>query len=145
LPPRGKACRQHGWRHARPAAYGGGGMLRGRVPAWGMAACHVTTSILPHSILQKPNKTEHKMEPFRSSNFSEPNTGSEPFHALGMEPFHSVLPGSRTEHILNQEMAHVENRENSCNVVLKTGSSFTYTCEDICIKFKDLMRHLAKF
>jgi hypothetical protein len=39
------------------------------------------------------------MEPFRSSNFSEPNTGSEPFHALGMELFHSVLPGSRTEHI----------------------------------------------
>jgi lipid A disaccharide synthetase len=41
------------------------------------------------------------MEPFRSSNFSEPNTGLEPFHALGMEPFHSVLPGSRTEHILS--------------------------------------------
>jgi hypothetical protein len=97
---------------ARPAAYGGGGM-----PAWqglpptGVAAClrgkgagmggggmprhHL---ILPHSILQKPNR---RIEPFRSSNFSEPNTGSEPFHALGMEPFHSVLPGSRTEHILS--------------------------------------------
>jgi hypothetical protein len=42
----------------------------------------------------------HACQPFRSSSFSEPNTGSEPFHALGMEPFHSVLPGSRTEHIL---------------------------------------------
>jgi hypothetical protein len=42
------------------------------------------------------------MEPFRSSFFSEPNTGSEPSRDLGTEPFHSIPPRSRTEHILKK-------------------------------------------
>jgi hypothetical protein len=28
----------------------------------------------------------------------------EPFHSLGTEPSHSVLPGSRTEHILRRPL-----------------------------------------
>jgi hypothetical protein len=55
--------------------------------------------------------TEQKMEPFHSSNFPEPNTGSEPFHALGMEPSHSVPPSSRTEHILSSDRLKMQRRD----------------------------------
>jgi hypothetical protein len=100
-------------------------MLRGKGAGMGGGGMPRHHLILPHSILQKPNT---RMEPFRSSNFSEPNTGSEPFHALGTEPFHSVLPGSRTEHILIRSTSTFYYRLISCQVGLSSSGLPSGTC-----------------
>jgi hypothetical protein len=78
-----QGCRQRGWRHA----------------------CHVTTSFysIPFS---SHSKTEHKDGTIPFLKFFQTEHKSKPFHAIGMEPFHSVLPGSRTEHIINLASSH---------------------------------------